>query len=151
MNAVLVKIDVAAADLGVSIRTIEKMVDGGDLTLAALVWVFDFANVPGENRRDLRFWRPELAAHAAGNPRRFGGYELAWVIKSILPERRANFHAGEFDQLFQSRHCTRRAFPDLAGRMQDRRNFYARAELVDFLTRRWLGAVFNRKPSTVLS
>jgi len=151
MNTALVKIDVAAADLGVAVRRIEQMFEGVDARMGSLVWVFDFAKVPRQSaRREPRFWRPELLAVAGGDGALLGkyrGYELDWVIDKILPVNRTSFHAGEVDQLFQIRHNTRSCFADLTGMLNDRRNFYPRAMLVEFLKRRWFGAVYDRSTS----
>lgn len=148
MNTALVKIDVAAADLGLAVRRIEQMFEGRDLTTGSLVWVFDFAKSLEKNaRRVPRFWRPELLAVASGDGAlrgKYVGFELDWVIDKILPVNRSHFHAGEVDQLFQIRHNTRKNYPELNGTLRDGRNYYERATLVAFLKRRWLGAVYER-------
>jgi hypothetical protein len=143
MNAALVKIDVIAADLGVGVRRIEAMVDGGDLVTQPLVWVFDFANDPGNGpRRELRFWRTEALALSEnlGARNKLANCELVEVLEKILPRSRENFHAGEVDQLFQIRHNTRLDYADLGGSQFGGRNFYQRETLAAFLERRWLGA-----------
>lgn len=141
MNAALVKIDVAAALLRLSAKALFELADGSPKAhLPALVYVFNLATKASRPRRDLRFWLAEIQAHAQGEPARYAALNLPDVIGRILPATRKHFHAGEVDQLFQIRHCTRLAFPDLAGAMQDRRSFYGRAELAAFLQRRWLGA-----------
>ncbi len=142
MNAALVKIDVVAADLGVGVRRIERMVEGGDLVQEPLVWVFNFANDPANGtRRELRFWRTEAAfvAENPGTQNRFANWVLAEVLAKILPVKRKHFHAGEVDQLFQIRHNTRLELPDLNGGLAAGRTFYPRDELAGFLERRWLG------------
>lgn len=148
MNTALVKIDVAAADLNVAVRRIEQMYEGADPRMGSLVWVFDFAKAPRSSaRREPRFWRPELLAVAGGDGAlraKYNGYELGWVINKILPVNRVNFHAGEVDQLFQIRHNTRSCFAELNGMLSERRNFYERATLVEFLRRRWFGALYER-------
>lgn len=150
MNAALVKMDVAAADLQVGVRVIERMVDGGDLVVRGLVWVFDFANdLDGGTRRELRFWRPELLARANADStkqHKYANWELDWVIAQILPGRRKTFQAGEVDQLFQIRHNTRLAFgAELNGNLRNGANTYERDNLAAFLKRRWLGACFDRR------
>ena len=150
MNATLVKIDVAAADLNVGVRNIERMVDGGDLVMRGLVWVFDFANDPATStRRELRLWRTELLARASADhtkQHRYGNWELDWVISKILPKGRKYFQAGEVDQLFQIRHNTRLEFgAQLNGNLKNGANTYDRANLVAFLKRRWLGNCFDRR------
>jgi len=146
MNAQLVKIDVAAADLGIGVRRIEQLVDGGTLLEKGLAWVFNLANDLNGDRRDLRFWRPEIIARSKGNDSRYSFYQIGWVIGRILPEKRAHFHAGEVDQIFQIRHNTRIDFgAELNGAMRQGRNFYERTTLAAFLERRWLGSVSARK------
>lgn len=149
MNTALVKIDVASADLGLTVRRIEQMAEGIDLRSGALVWVFDFAvDGKGGARRDPRFWRPELLAAAGedgAQQKKFVGYELEWVIAKILPVKRSKFYAGEVDQLFQTRPCTRLRYGDMPGELSSGRHVYARATLVDFLRRRWMGAVYQRE------
>lgn len=148
MNAALVKIDVAAADLGVGVRRIEAMVDGGDLVTSPLLWVFNLStDLRNSSRRELRFWRPELAAHAAGEPEKFAQQELLWVIRRILLEKRTSYHAGEVDQMFQIRHNTRlEMHAELCGSMASGRSFYPRQALVSFLQRRWLSGTPNLSP-----
>ncbi len=154
VNAALVKIDVAAADLGRSVTQIFELVDGGTLLETGLVWVFNLANDASTTRRDLRFWREELLARAAqraggSHPGKYGHWELDWVIARILPVKRTQFHAGEVDQLFQIRPRTRIDFgAELNGEMKDGRNFYARPVLAEFLKRRWLGALYQRSSTT---
>jgi hypothetical protein len=150
MNAVLVKIDVACADLQVGVRVIERMVDGGDLVTRGLVWVFDLANDHySSSRRELRFWRTELLARASKDStkqHKYGNWELDWVIAQILPTRRKTFQAGEVDQLFQIRHNTRLAFgAELNGNLRNGANTYDRENLASFLRRRWLGNCFDRR------
>ena len=148
MQASLVKIDVAAADLGKSVAMIFDLVEGSYLLEPGLVWVFNLANNAAGARRDLRFWRPELTARAQGagqSPTAYGRYEIDWVIARILPEKRSQFHAGEVDQLFQIRPRTRIDFgAELNGELKEGRNFYARPVLAQFLKRRWLGAISAR-------
>jgi hypothetical protein len=151
MNAALVKIDVAAAHLGWSAAKLFELVDGGTLLEKGFAWVFNLANDVNGERRDLRFWWPEVEARAkarAGQPSNAGKlnhYEIDWVIARILPEKRVNFHAGELDQLFQIRPRTRiDLHAELSGSLDGGRNFYPRPALVAFLQRRWLGAVSSR-------
>ena len=147
MNAQLVKLDVAAASLGWSAAKLFDLTDGGTLLEKGFAWVFNLANDPADGRRDLRFWFPEILARADADTSRHGKYsnwEIDWVVAKILPAKRRNFHAGEVDQIFQIRHNTRRALLDSAG-MSEGRNFYSRAMLAEFLTARWLGAVWSRK------
>lgn len=146
MNPQLVKIDVAAADLGKAVAHIFGLVfDGGNLLEPGIHWVFNFANAL-DSRRDLRFWRPEIKARADGEAEKFSAWEIGQVVAKILPATRKNFHAGEVDQLFQIRKTTRLDFgAELAGRLDGGRNFYSRATLENFLCRRWLGAMHERK------
>jgi hypothetical protein len=147
MNAQLVKIDVAAADLDKSVKALFEMADGGTLIERALQWVFDFSNGDacriGQHRRDLRFWRPEILARASKDVslhNKYRGWQLDWVLARILPPKRLNFHAGEVDQLFQLRPRTRIDFgEELNGKIAGGRNFYTRDVLVKFLTGRWIG------------
>lgn len=141
MNAALVKIDVAAVDLHKSIPEILRMVDGGDLVLPGLVFVFNVARDPASRDRELRFWREELLAvdfAARQNPCARVPFDKA--LRRILPERITNFHAGQVDELFQLRPRTR---IDLHGELRAAganggRHFYARTDLAAFLQRRWL-------------
>jgi hypothetical protein len=147
MKTELVKIDVAAADLGRSVARISDLVDGGRLGEPGLLWTFNLAVDFHSQRRSLRFWRPELLALAQGEPGKYHRHKIAGVIALILPEKRASFHAGEVDQLLQIRPRTRIDYGDeLPGRLNDRRNTYSRQELESFLKRRWIGAaISNRK------
>jgi hypothetical protein len=147
MNAALVKVDVAAAHLGWPARKLLSLVDESSVLDRGFAWVFNLANDPAGERRDLRWWWPEIAARASLDSRdagKYAFYELSWVINRILPERRQNFQAGEVDQLFQIRHTTRyelhaeifagAKFTPPAGTA----NFYPRELLAAFLTRRWM-------------
>jgi hypothetical protein len=141
MNSALVKIDVAAHITRKPVPVLFAMADGGDLVDRALLWVFDLSNGEQGARRELRFWEPELQTRANPDPtkhNKYCGWELDWVIKKVLPEKRAAFHAGEVDYLFQIRPRTRIDFTELNGEMKQGRNFYSRQVLADFLTRRWL-------------
>jgi len=139
MNAQLVKIDVAAAQLGWSAAKLFDLVDGGTLLEAGFEWVFNLANDPQGKRRDLRFWMLEVQARS--NDTKLAAYELSGVINTILPPARRFFHAGEVDQLFQIRPRTRIDLHDeLAGSLNSGRNQYARADLAAFLKRRHLSA-----------
>ena len=147
MNVALVKIDVAAAHLGWSADKLFDLVDGGTLLEKGFAWVFNLANDLNGERRDLRFWWPEIQARLIGgdSATRYSYYELEWVINKILPAKRQNFHAGEVDQMFQIRPRTRiDLHAELSGTLQSGGNFYARPPLFEFLTRRWLGAVSVR-------
>lgn len=148
MNAALVKIDVAAADLDRSVAQVFDLVDGGTLLEKGITWVFNLANDPDGDRRDLRFWRPEVLAHGHRDIiGKYADWPIERVLAKILPEKRVNFHAGEVDKLFQIRPRTRiDLHGELAGALDGGRNFYSRAALAAFLTRRWLGAVSKRKP-----
>jgi|GEM_PF-1974773 len=162
MKPALVKIDVAAAHLGWSAGKLFDLVDGGTLLEKGFAWVFNFANALDGERRDLRFWWPEIEARATGGnaATKFSSYEIEWVIGRILPEKRVNFAAGEVDQMFQLRPRTRIDFgAELQGNIEHRTsniehptsaNFYARKFLAAFLQRRWLGGVSVRPPSSVL-
>lgn len=150
MNAALVKIDVAAAQLGWSVGKLFDLVDGGTLLEKGFGFVFDLSNdlsskngPRGSHRRDLRWWFPEVLARASRDTSRHGKYtfwEIGWVLNQIVPEKRATFHAGEVDQLFQIRARTRIDFGAELNGMPGRgsANFYPREVLVAFLTRRWL-------------
>jgi hypothetical protein len=156
VNPAIVKIDVAADLLGKPVRVIEQMVSGGnrDLFIHPLVWVFDLASSAEGRAQRPRFWRTELMAHASNEPQRYCGWELEWVLNQILPAKRVNFQAGELDMLFQLRPITRtRLHADMLACAQaikvpwspsDAVNFYPRSILVSFLTRRWLGAIYDR-------
>ena len=151
MNAALVKIDVAAAHLGWSAAKLFDLVDGGTLLEKGFAWVFNLANDAHGERRDLRFWWPEIEARAkvraglSGSSGKLASYEIEWVIARILPEKRVNFHAGELDQIFQIRPRTRiDLHAELCGTLNGGRNFYPRPALAAFLQRRWLGAVSAR-------
>src|ERR1019366_4865842 len=143
MNAQLVKIDVAAADMDKSVKMLFELAEGGTLIEHGLQWVFDLSNGATE-RRDLRFGRPELLVRASDDAalhNKYRGWQLEWVLARILPVRRINFHAGEVDRLFQLRPRTRIDFgAELNGEMKGGRNFYARPVLVEFLNNRWLGS-----------
>lgn len=146
MRAALIKIDGVAERLGRGVRAVEAMVDGGDLVDGGLVWVFDLAKT--DTRRELRFWLREVEARASdrGQFHKLANWELDWVLAQILPPSKKFFQAGEVDHLFQIRHNTRLEFgAELNGNLTNGANTYARANLVAFLTRRWLGAVYDRK------
>ncbi|MEI8289827.1 MAG: hypothetical protein WCH99_10165 [Verrucomicrobiota bacterium] len=143
MNAQLVKIDVAAAQLGWSAAKLFDLVEGGTLLEAGFEWVFNLANDPKGERRDLRFWMYEVAHRAdpGSKLQAPSSYELSGVINTILPPARRYFHAGEVDQLFQIRPRTRIDLHDeLAGSLNSGRNQYARADLAAFLKRRHISA-----------
>jgi hypothetical protein len=142
MKTALVKIDVAAADTGLSVRRIEQLVDGGLVREKGITWVFNLAKDLNARNRDLRFWRPELLARVQDEADKYGRWEIGQIIASILPETREKFHAGEIDQLFQIRPNTRIAYgAELNGVMEAGRNSYSRVTLAAFLKRRWIGAV----------
>ena len=146
MKPALVKIDVAAVDLGMSVRRIEQMVDGGSKHETGLVWIFNLANDLNARKRDVRFWRPELLARVQGDVAKYGKWKIGQVIASILPEAREKFHAGEVDVVFQIRPNSRIAFgAELNGKKVAGRNSYSRAVLVDFLQRRWPGRIFSHE------
>jgi hypothetical protein len=140
MLSQLVKIDVAALGLGKSAQQIFDLVDGGTVSEVGLFWVFNLATDPAGHRRELRFWRPELAAREGGNASRYHGENIDWVISQILPGNREVFHAGEVSALLQIRHNTRRGYGlQLPGRLVQCRNIYSRPALERFLRQRWLG------------
>lgn len=149
MKAQLVKIDVAAAESGWSVKELFTLAEGSTLTEKGLAWVFDMANdlaaansKGGSHRRDLRFWLPEIQARTSKDTSiqsKYNFWQLSWVLNKILPEKREHFHAGEVDALFQIRPRTRIDFNELNGGIQGGRNFYSREALVKFLTTRWLG------------
>lgn len=149
MNAQLVKIDVAAASLGWSAAKLFDLVDGGTLLEKGFAWVFNLANDPTGDRRDLRFWFPEVQARANADTSghgKFSNYEIDWVIAKVLPEKRQHFQAGEVDQLFQIRPRTRiDLHVELNGNLWNGAHTYRRDNLAAFLRRRWLGAVCDRK------
>ena len=136
MKPALVKIDVAVMVTGKPVSALFDMADGAALVDGSLSWVFDLANGDKDERRDLRFWLPELEALGETD---MSGLKLDQVVGKILPSNRTNFHAGEVDLLFQVRHNTRRELLDSAG-MNAGRNFYSRGTLVEFLKARWIGA-----------
>ncbi|MEI9863033.1 MAG: hypothetical protein WDN00_00435 [Limisphaerales bacterium] len=139
MKAALVKIDVAAADLGKSVAQVFELVDGGTTHEAGIVWVFNLANDLNARRRDLRFWRPELFARVQGQADKFNAHELDNIIPLVLTENRLSFQAGEVDQLFQIRPHTRRDYGnELPGNLDKGAHVYSRTALSNFLKRRWL-------------
>jgi len=143
MDAALVKIDVAAADLDLSVAQVFDLVDGGTLLEHGLTWVFDLSQRGADGRRrDLRFWRPELLAYCAQETvAKYADWKLEQVLVRILPEKRTHFHAGEVDKLLQLRPRTRiDLHRELAGSLQSGRHLYHRHDLAAFLRRRWLSA-----------
>jgi len=146
MKPALVKIDVAAADTGLSVRRIEQLVDGGTTREKGFMWVFNLANDLNSRCRDLRFWRPELLARVQGEADKYGRWGIEQVIVSILPETREKFHGVEVDQLFQIRPPTRIAYgAELNGKREGIGNLYSRTMLAEFLERRWLGAMTQKR------
>ena len=141
----LVKIDVAAVDLNRSARQVFDLVIGGTLLEPGLTWVFNLANDPTGDRRDLRFWREELKQRRTATGPQVAADDLSQlpveeVIARILPVTRTNFAAGEVDQMFQIRPRTRIDFgTQLAGGMRGSGRFYSRAVLAEFLRRRHIG------------
>lgn len=150
MQAALVKVDVAAARLRWNVGRLFDLTDGGTLLENGFAWVFNLANDPCGQKRDLRWWMPEIEARAGSTgSTKFNYYQPGWVIGRILPEKRVNFHAGEVDQLFQIRPRTRidlhaEIFGGVAVTKGRGPNFYSREFLAAFLLRRWLGAVSAR-------
>ena len=139
MKIALVKIDVAAADLGRSAARVYELADGGVKRDKGLLWVFNLANDLNARCRDLRFWRPELIARVQMDDR-YDRWEIGQVIANILPETREKFHAGEVDALLQIRPNSRIAYgAELKGEKSAGRNSYSHAALAEFLQRRWLG------------
>lgn len=148
MKPAIVKIDVAAADLGISVRRIEQLVDGGTPREKGFTWVFNLAKNLNARNRDLRFWLVELLARVQGETDKHGRLEIKQVIASILPETREKFHGSEVDQLFQIRPTTRLAYgAELNGKKVVGGNSYSRIMLAEFLKRRWLGAVTQKGKS----
>ena len=149
----LVKIDVAAVDLNRSARQVFDLVIGGTLLEPGLTWVFNLANDPTGDRRDLRFWREELKQRRTATGPQVAADDLSQlpveeVIARILPVTRTNFAAGEVDQMFQIRPRTRIDFGmELAGQMRGTGRFYSRAALAEFLRRRHVGHVVAAKKS----
>lgn len=143
MNAALVKIDVAAVDLKHGVPSIQKMVDGGDLLLPGLVWVFNVARDLNSRDRELRFCRLELQGVSFNPPRNpYARHKLGEMIALILPEGINNFQAGQVDDLFQLRPRTRiDLHEEICGKLISGRNSYSRTVLASFLRRRWLGRV----------
>ena len=129
-------------------------VDGASLLHRGFAWVWDFAprqirNQKSEIRnqkcptvRNLRFWRAEVLAYGRPDGRKYGDYELAWVINQILPPGRRHFHSGEVLRLFGlSRNALLRLRAELDGKLAGARNvMFTRENLAAFLQRRWLGA-----------
>jgi hypothetical protein len=145
MQAALVKIDVAAAVLGKSAPQVFDLVEGGSLSEAGLLWVFNFARNLAGRRRDLRVWLPELKARVAGQPRQYHSQDIRRTLDQILPGGRQRFNAGDVDGLFQIRHRTRLDYGDeLPGNRVAGRTVYGRAALESFLARRWIGAAIGR-------
>jgi len=141
MKPVLVKIDVAVADTGRSVRALFEMAEGGNRLHQGLRWVFDFSDPAVGQRRELRFWRPEIEARGNGDVRRateYGAWDFDTVIRQILPETRPTYHAYEVSELFQIRHNTRAKLLG-GGAAAGPRTSYPRRTLVDFLRLRWLG------------
>jgi len=148
MNAQLVKVDVAADLLGKSVGHVFQLAEGGCLGEPGFEWVFNLANNLAGDRRDLRFWRPEIVARVeqsrverATSPVVDGNLPSAIddVINTILPERRQVFYAGELDTMFQIRPRTRiDLHSEIVGELKSGCNFYSRRILVEFLRRRWL-------------
>jgi hypothetical protein len=132
---------VAVADTGRSVHQLYAMADGGTKTSEGLRWVFDFSKPCARQRRDLRFWRPEVEARGNGDVCRSQEYR-AWdfdaVIRRILPETHLTFRAFDVSELFQIRNNTRLNLLG-GGRQVGRRASYPRRALVDFLRQRWLG------------
>ena len=113
-------------------------VDGGDLVLKPLVWVFDFASTwPANDKRDLRLWRTEVLGEHPAVPVTLAG--LARVLEMILPTRRTTFPAGEVLELFcLTRPALKALRPHMAGVLVTGGSSYSRAGLAEFLTTRWL-------------
>ena len=114
-------------------------VDGGNLFLKPLVWVFDFASTwPANEKRDLRLWRSEVLADGPlAHPETPAGLDA--VIAQILPARRTTFPAGEVLELFcLTRPALKALRPHMAGVLVTGGSSYSRAGLAGFLTRRWL-------------
>lgn len=140
MFPALVKIDVAATFLGKSAPQVFNLVEGGSLSEAGLMWVFNLALNRAGCRRDLRIWLPELKSRVAGQPRQYHGQDIRQTLAEILPGNRQRFNAGDVDGLFQIRHRTRLDFgAELPGCRVGGRTIYARATLESFLVRRWIG------------
>lgn len=141
MKPILVKVDVAVADTGRSVHALFAMADGGSRAHEALHWVFDFSKPGAGQRRELRFWRPEIEARGNGDLRRsreYGAWDFDTMIRRILPETHPAYPACAVSELFQIRHNTRVTLLGVAGEV-GRRATYPRAALVNFLRRRWLG------------
>jgi hypothetical protein len=125
------------------------MADGGTTLNQALAWVFDFSRSGHRQRRDLRFWRPELEARGSGDAvknHQFSQWELDAVIKRILPETRQNYRAWDVSDLFQIRHNTRIRLFGGGGKIGSR-NSYSRQALAEFLRKRWLGGRRAKSPA----
>ena len=127
-------------------------VDGSDLILKPLVWVFDFASTWPENeKRDLRFWRAEVEAlpdaglENGGRHAVTGHWEIEWVVARILPPARTTYPAGDVVKLFcLNRSTLKKLRPQMAGQLATGGSTYTRAGLAAFLTARWLGYVSKR-------
>jgi len=145
MSPSLIKIDAAAAVLGKSAPQIFDLLEGGSLSEAGLLWVFNLAHNRAGTRRDLRLWLPELKACVAGQPRQYHSQDIRQTLAQILPGNRQRFNAGDVDCLFQIRPRTRLDFgTELPGYRVAGRTIYARSALESFLIRRWLGAATGR-------
>jgi hypothetical protein len=131
-------------------------VDGASLLHRGFAWVWDIAPLKIRNQkleirnqnpvRNLRFWRAEVLAYGGPDDRKYGDYELAWVINQILPPGRRHFHSGEVLQMFAlSRNSLQRLRAELNGQLAGARSvMFTRENLAAFLQRRWLGAAFAR-------
>lgn len=137
---------------GCGYEEIFTRVDGGDLLLKPLVWVFDFSAAwPDNTKRDLRFWRAEVESLRDAGKSATGHLEIQWVVERILPLRRTSYPAGEVVELFcLNRSTLKELRPQLAGELATGGSTYTRAGLAAFLTTRWLGYVSKRtKPQNL--
>lgn len=104
-RSVLIKLDGVAFLRRQSVRTIRRLVEGGnrgaqfDLLERGFEWVWNVATNLEGDKRDLRFWSVEVVM-----PEHAQNKTLADVIRTILPPRRTNFLPGELMEIFAWQH-----------------------------------------------
>jgi len=153
MSPALVKIDVVSALLGLPVKKVHVLVDESYFGNRGFAWVFNLALDPQGERKDLRWWWPEIQARMnpdAKENRRYAFYQLEWVINRIVPGNRPHYPSGEVDRLFQISPQTRirlhaeffgpveTAHCDVPGNLPQGGSLYPRTALVEFLERRWI-------------
>lgn len=134
MRPVLVKVDVAARELGLAPKRIMEMAQGGTLTEGSLIWVFNLARADAR-RIDYRFWLGELMCKANNVP--FPTRTLDEAMNCICPPSVANWHAGRIIEEFQFRDSTLLRVREEIGQPL---GMIPREKLVTWLKQRWLGA-----------